>query len=189
MKHSERLSALTSGRTRLLSFVGAACLASGLAGFGASALAQAPSTVRIVLQSQLRILDPVLTVAYSTRNHGYLVYDTLFSMDAKSMPQPQMVDTFTVSPDKLTYSFTLRKIKFHDGTPVTSEDVIASLKRWSSRDQMGVRLFAALQEMKAVDAQTFTIKLKEPFGLVLETLAKQSSPVPFIMPPRQCAPA
>ena len=107
MKHSERISALISGRSRLLSFVGAACLGTGLAGFGAAAFAQAPSTVRIVLQSQLRILDPVLTVAYSTRNHGYLVYDTLFSLDAASRPQPQMVASWTVSPDKLAYAFTL----------------------------------------------------------------------------------
>jgi len=88
----------------------------------------------------------------------------------------------------MTYTFTLRPgLKFHDGMPVTSEDVIASLKRWQSRDQMGARLFTALQEMKAVDPGTFTIQLKSPFGLVLETLAKQSSPVPFIMPARIAA--
>jgi peptide/nickel transport system substrate-binding protein len=191
MQASERVPCAPVDATRpprWRAWLSAAGLALGAAVLSPGAIAQQPTTVKIVLQSQLRILDPVLTVAYSTRNHGYLIYDTLFSMDAKSVPQPQMVERYTVSADKMNYSFTLRPgLKFHDGTPVTSEDVIASLKRWQSRDQMGVRLFAALQEMKAVDPRTFTIQLKSPFGLVLETLAKQSSPVPFIMPARIAA--
>ena len=69
---------------------------------------QAQTTAKFVMHAPLRVLDPVLTTAYVTRNHGYLVYDTLFSMDASGHPQPQMVDTWTVSPDKLTYTFTLR---------------------------------------------------------------------------------
>ncbi|MCH3802116.1 ABC transporter substrate-binding protein, partial [Campylobacter jejuni] len=86
---------------------------------------------------------PVLTNAYITRNHGYLVYDTLFSLDAASRPQPQMVASWTVSPDKLTYAFTLRPgLKFHDGAPVTGEDVVASLARWAQRDPLGTRLAA-----------------------------------------------
>ena len=150
-----------------------------------SAQARDANTARIVLQTQLKILDPVTTPAYSTRNHGYLIYDTLFAMDANSNPQPQMVDTWKESPDKRTYTFTLRKgLKFHDGTPVTAEDAIASLQRWGQRDQMGGRMLAATDKMEAVDALTFVIKLKKPYGLMLDTLGKQGSPVPFIMPKR-----
>ena len=144
--------------------------------------AQGTGTIRVVLQTQLKILDPVLTPAYSTRNHGYLVYDTLFSMDEKSVPQPQMVESWTQSSDKLTYTFKLRKgLKFHDGNPVTSEDVIASLKRWSERDQMGARLMKSTAQLDAVDASTFRFKLNRPYGLLIETLSKQGSPVPFIL--------
>jgi peptide/nickel transport system substrate-binding protein len=165
--------------------LGLVALAAGLA-IASPAIAQGGTgTIKVVLQTQLKILDPVLTPAYSTRNHGYLIYDTLFSMDDKSVPQPQMVDTWTLSPDKLTYTFKLRPgLKFHDGTPVTGEDVIASLRRWSERDQMGARLMASTESLTSPDASTFVFKLKRPYGLTIETLGKQGSPVPFIMPKR-----
>ena len=83
------------------------------------------------------------------------------------------------------WTFTLRDgLEFHDGKPVTSEDVIASLMRWGKRDSVGQKLLAASEAMEAVDARTFRIKLKEPFSLVLESLGKPSSNVPFIMPKR-----
>ena len=172
-----------AGRARAC--LGVTALAAGLA-IASPAIAQGGTgTIKVVLQTQLKILDPVLTPAYSTRNHGYLIYDTLFAMDDKSVPQPQMVDTWTVSPDKLTYTFKLRAgQKFHDGTPVTSEDVIASLRRWSERDQMGARLMASTETLTSPEPSTFVFKLKRPYGLTIETLGKQGSPVPFIMPKR-----
>ncbi len=51
---------------------------------------------------------PIWTTAYITRNHGYMVFDSLFALDAEYAPHPQMVGDYHVSPDKLTYSFTLR---------------------------------------------------------------------------------
>jgi peptide/nickel transport system substrate-binding protein len=145
-------------------------------------------TVKVVMHAPLRVLDPIFTNAYITRNHGYLVFDTLFSLDSEGKPQPQMVNTFKLSPDKLTYTFTLRPgLKFHDGSPVTSDDVIASLQRWAARDALGTRLMAVTEKMAAVDANTFTLQLKKPYGLVLDSLAKPGSPVPFIMPKRLAA--
>ena len=93
-------------------------------------------------------------------------------MDEKLAPRPQMVDKWTVSDDKLTYTFTLRDgLEWHDGAPVTSEDCIASIKRWGAKDSMGQALLARVAEMKPVDARTFTMVLKEPYGLVLQSLA------------------
>ena len=161
-------------------------IAAALAAMAWTAAAQAePATAKVVLHAPLRILDPVLTNAYITRNHGYLIYDTLFAIDTQGRPQPQMVDRWTVSDDKLSYTFTLRPgLKFHDGTAVTGEDVVASLARWEQRDPMGKRLAAATQTMDSPSADSFRIVLKQPFGLVLETLGKPGSPVPFIMPKR-----
>lgn len=147
--------------------------------------AQAESVLRVIPHADLKNLDPIWTTAYISRNHGYLIYDTLFAMNEKFEPQPQMVDSFEVSDDKLTWTFKLREgLKFHDGADVTSEDVIASLKRWGARDGMGQQLMGAMGEMTAVDASTFQFKLKEPYGLVLESIGKISSNVPFIMPKR-----
>ncbi|MCI0525861.1 MAG: ABC transporter substrate-binding protein, partial [Nitrospira sp.] len=102
--------------------------------------------------------------------------------------QPQMVDTWQVNPDGLQYTFTLREgLKFHDGQPVTAEDVVVSLKRWGQRDTLGKLLMKFTARLEVVDAKTFRLELKEPFGLVLDALAKPSSNVPVIMPARIAA--
>ena len=141
--------------------------------------------LKFIPQADLRILDPITTTAYITRNHGYMVYDTLFATDANFRVQPQMVDKYEVSADNLTYTFTLRDgLKFHDGQPVRSADCIASIERWAKRDALGQKLAEATESWKAVSDKTFTLKLKRPFSLVLDALAKPSSNVPFIMPER-----
>src|SRR5688500_19284534 len=77
--------------------------------------------LKFIPQADLRMLDPISTTAYITRNHGYMVYDTLFAMDEKFQVRPQMVDKHEISKDQLTYTFTLRDgLKFHDGQPVRS---------------------------------------------------------------------
>ena len=142
-------------------------------------------TLKVVMHSDVKILDPIWTTAYIVRNHGYMIYDTLFSVDSKLAVQPQMVESWKVSDDKLVYTFTLRDgLKFHDGQPVTAEDCVVSLRRWAARDAMGQKLMDFTSELKAVDARTFTLALKAPYGLVLESLGKPSSLVPFIMPKR-----
>lgn len=150
---------------------------------GSPALAQT-KTIRAVMHSDLRVLDPGLTTAYITRDHGYMVYDTLLAMDEHFKIQPQMA-SYKVSDDKMTYTFTLRDgLKWHDGTPVTAEDCVASLKRWGKADGMGQKLMDFTASIEAPDAKTIVLKLKEPYGLVLESIGKPSSLVPFMMPKR-----
>src|ERR1700675_229874 len=151
---------------------------------GADALAQ-KNVLKFIPQADLRILDPIATTAYITRNHGYMVYDTLFAMDDKFQVKPQMVDKYELSKDRLTYTFTLRDgLKFHDGQAVRSADCIASVERWAKRDALGQKMAEVTDSWKAVDDKTFTLRLKKPFPLALEALAKPSSNVPFIMPER-----
>src|SRR5499433_3064300 len=126
-------------------------------------------TVRAVLHGDLKIFDPIWTTANMTGNHGLLIYDTLFGMDDKRVPRPQMVDTWGVSDDKLTYTFTLRDgLKFHDGQAVTSADVVASVRRWAARDGAAQHMFKRVADTPVKDDKTFAIVLKEPYGLVLE---------------------
>ncbi|MFZ4288688.1 ABC transporter substrate-binding protein [Variovorax sp. HJSM1_2] len=150
--------------------------------------AQDNKTLRVVPHANITILDPIWTTAFVTRNHGYMIYDTLFGTDLAGKVKPQMVDKWSVSKDNLSWTFTLRDgLEFHDGKPVTSEDVIASLKRWASRDAFGGVLAASVESYTATDAKTFVIKLNKPFGVMLEALGKPSSNVPFIMPARIAA--
>jgi peptide/nickel transport system substrate-binding protein len=143
------------------------------------------TTLRFIPQADLRSIDPIWTTAYVTRNFGYLVFDTLFSLDKNFKPQPQMVDRWTVSDDKLTYSFILRDgLKWHDGQPVRAADCVASIERWGKRDTLGQKLMDAVGEIRVVDDKSFTISLKSPFPLILDALGKLSSNVPFMMPER-----
>src|ERR1700736_6123908 len=144
----------------------------------------AGKTITAVMHSDLRVIDPGFTTAYITRDHGYMVYDTLLATDSNFKIQPQMAD-WKVSDDKLTYTFTLRDgLKWHDGAPVTAEDCVASLKRWGRSDNMGQKLMDFTASIEATDAKTITLKLKEPYGLVLDSIGKPSSYVPFMMPKR-----
>ena len=71
--------------------------------------------LRVVPHSNLGILDPIWTTQFMARNHGYMIYDTLFGTDEKNRVQPQMVDKWTVSPDQRLWTFTLRPgLEFHD---------------------------------------------------------------------------
>jgi peptide/nickel transport system substrate-binding protein len=150
-----------------------------------TALAQAQTTLRVVMHSDLKIVDPIWTTAYITRNHGYMIYDTLFSMDEKGEIKPQMVEKYDEAADKKTYTFTLRDgLLWHDGKPVTAEDCVASIKRWGAKDALGQKLMTFVDSMTADSDKVFTIKLKDPTGLLIFGLGKPSSVVPFMMPKR-----
>jgi peptide/nickel transport system substrate-binding protein len=145
-------------------------------------------TMRFVAQADLKVLDPIWTTGYITRNHGYLVYDTLFGTDEALQIKPQMVDHSTVSADGMTYTFTLRNgLRWHDGQPVRSEDCVESLKRWGKKDRFGQLLMAHTGRIVPVDQKTFTLELAERFGPVLDALGKPSGNVPFMMPARIAA--
>jgi peptide/nickel transport system substrate-binding protein len=149
------------------------------------ARAQSGKTIRAVMHAPLRATDPEINIAWTGRNHGLNIYDTLFATDSKFQIKPQMVETYEVSADGLTYTFHLRSgLKFHDGAAVTSADVIPSLQRWARRDTMAGRMMSYVAEFKAVDQRTFQMVMKAPYGLVLQTLGKPSSIIPFILPAR-----
>ena len=164
--------------------IGAISAASAVMGAFTPMAAAQTTTLRVVPQASLTVLDPVFTTAYVTRNHGYMIYDTLFGTDAKGEIKPQMVDKWSASADQMTWTFTLRDgLQFHDGTPVTSDDVIASILRWSSRDAMGVAWNGAFSKFEVVDAKTFRVVYRHPFGQTLEAFGKAGGPC-FIMPKR-----
>ncbi|MBN9088957.1 MAG: ABC transporter substrate-binding protein [Reyranella sp.] len=150
--------------------------------------ARAAKGMTVVWESEVTILDPHFTTAAITRTFGLHVFDMLFAMNEKSEMRPQMVDSWQVSADKLTWTFALRDgLKFHDGAPVTAADVIASLKRWSVRDPLGKMLMADTATLEAKDPRTFEFVLKQPFPLMLEVLGKPNAPLPVIMPARIAA--
>ena len=169
---------LKLGRRLACALVAAAALAAPVA-------AQAQTTLKVALHSDLKIIDPIWTTALITTHHGNMIYDTLFAVDDKLETKPQMVDKWMVSPDKLTYTFTLRDgLEWHDGAPVTAEDCVASIRRWAAKDSMGQKLMGVVSDLSAPDAKTIKMVLKQPYGLVIESLGKSAANVPFMMPKR-----
>ncbi|MEY3075535.1 MAG: hypothetical protein RJB25_1178, partial [Bacteroidota bacterium] len=147
----------------------AALIVGGWLGSG-PALAQ-DKVLRAVMHADVRTLDPFWTTQTIAGIHGLMVYDTLFSSDINLDPKPQMVDTWTVSNDRKIYTFKLRDgLKFHDGTAVTSKDVVASMNRWAKRVGAGKQLMGFTASLVARDAKTFVWTLTEPYGLLIDIL-------------------
>jgi peptide/nickel transport system substrate-binding protein len=152
------------------------------------ARSQAAPPIRVVMNTELQVLDPIVTNANVTRAFGYMVFDTLIAMDEAGEYRPQMLESWRASEDRLTWTFTLRPgLEWHDGRPVTAEDCVASLKRWGRRDGMGTRLMAATRALRVVDQRTFVLELSRPFGFVIEAIGKPAAQVPFMMPARLAA--
>ncbi|MDI3309161.1 MAG: ABC transporter substrate-binding protein, partial [Acetobacteraceae bacterium] len=157
------------------------------AGLARPALAQPANgkVLKFIPQADVAVVDPIITTAYVTRHHGYLIYDTLYGVDADFKPQPQMAEGHSVEDGGKRVTITLRPgLKFHDGEPVRAKDAVASIKRWGQRDAMGQALLAVTDELMAEDDRRLTFRLKRPFALLFDALAKPSSPCCFIMPER-----
>jgi peptide/nickel transport system substrate-binding protein len=148
------------------------------------ALSAQAKPVTFIPQSDLALLDPC-GMAVVTRNHAFLVFDTLFGLDRNYQPQPQMLDSYGSDNGYRTWRLKLRDgLKFHDGEPVRAQDVVASLRRWAKLDTFGKTLFTVVDEFSATDDRTAVFRLSQPFPHLPDALAKLSVPVPFILPER-----
>lgn len=154
---------------------------------GALFAQEAENVITAVMHSPLRVLDPIITTAHITRDHGYMIYDVLTAVDEDFKPQPQMA-SWEISDDNLVYTFTLRDgLTFHDGAAVTGTDVVASLKRWGERDSGGQLIFDVTESLETPDEKTIVWKLSKPFPPLMDVISKQSAVPPFIMPARVAA--
>jgi peptide/nickel transport system substrate-binding protein len=141
--------------------------------------------LRFIPQSDVTALDPVWTSVYVTRNHAYLVFDTLYGQDDAFRVQPQMVAGATTDQDGKLWRLTLRDgLLFHDGTPVLARDCVASIRRWARRDAFGSTLMGATDELSAPDDKTIQFRLKAPFPLLPDALGKVGINMLPMMPER-----
>ncbi len=169
-------------RRSLLQLAAATTATSALPRFAIAQSASA-TTLKFVPQANLTSLDPIWTTASVTENHAYAVYDTLFAVNSKLEPKPQMAEGYTVSDDRRTYLIKLRDgLKFHNGEPVRAQDCAPSLARWSARDTLGQTLAKFVDSWGVQDDRTLKIVLKSPFPLLIDALAKPAANEPFIMP-------
>ncbi|WP_426956379.1 ABC transporter substrate-binding protein [Muricoccus radiodurans] len=170
--------------TRRTLLAGSAVLAT--APLAQPAFSQVESRVlRFIPQADVTILDPMNTTATPTRNHGHMVWDTLYGLDGAMQPSPQLAAGHVVEDDGRRWTFTLRDgPTFHDGEPVRARDAVASVRKWMLRDTLGQTLSERLDEIRALDDRRFEMRLKRPFGPMLDGLAKTASYPCFVYPER-----
>jgi peptide/nickel transport system substrate-binding protein len=172
----------TTRRGVLAGGLAAAAMTSAPAIIKAKAQPSAARTLKAVMHADLRVLDPIWTTANISAYHGAMLYDTLFGLDDKFTPQPQMVSRWGVSDDKLTYTFELRDgLKFSDGAAVTAADCVASVRRWAARSGGGQTMMKRVKDTPVVDDKTFRIVLNEPYGLVIDSLSTISTSLCYMM--------
>lgn len=170
-----------TGRRSLLA-AGAGVLAAPVA------QTQPARVLRFVPRNDLDITDPVWTSTYVTRNHGYLVYDTLYGLDEGFRARPQMVEGHVTDDDGRAWNLALREgLLFHDAVPVLARDCVASIRRWAQRDPFGAALMAATAELSAPSDRVIRFRLHRPFPMLPDALGKAPSYMPCIMPERLAA--
>jgi peptide/nickel transport system substrate-binding protein len=164
---------------------GGSALAAGCGPTKTGGAAAGPKVLRMIHTQNLASLDPIWTTAAATKDYGFLTFDQLLAVDLNYKPQPQMAEGWEVDKDGRAYVFTLREgLKFHDGVPVRSQDCIPSIKRWGARDGFGQLMMRFVDDFEVIDDRKFRIKLKRPFLMLPDALAKSGASECFIMPER-----
>ncbi len=160
-------------------------LGASAAALAAPGIARAASVLKFIPQADITILDPVWTTAYVTRNHGFLVFDTLYGTDATFNASPQMVEGHVVDNGGRQWTMKLRDgLKWHDGAKVLARDCVASIRRWGARDAFGATVLQFADEIAAADDRTIRFRLKQPFPLLPTALGKAASNSCPMMPER-----
>ena len=142
------------------------------------------SVLRMVPQSDLGSIDPHWSSDGVARNHGFLIYDTLYGLSLDLSPSPQMAAGAVEEDDGRVVTITLREgLLFHDGEPVRATDCVASILRWSKRNPFGQKLASVIDELSAVDDHRLRFRLRRRFPMLINALAVTTQP-PVIMPER-----
>jgi peptide/nickel transport system substrate-binding protein len=146
------------------------------------------SVLKYVPGGDLPSVDPILVPSFETRSHGFMVFDTLYGQagaDQGFASKPQMVAGHAIDDDGKTWTLTLRDgLMFHDGTKVLARDCVASIRRWSVRDQFGQTLMQRTDSLTAPDDRTIVFRLRKPFILLPDALGKFGINMCAMMPAR-----
>lgn len=129
-------------------------------------------TLTVAYPSEPDTLDWMATGATPTRDIAWHIFEPLLALDNDYQVQPMIAEDFTVSDDETLYTITLRDgVKFHDGSDVTVEDVIASLDRWRTISSVGKESDRFIESVTKVDDKTIEIQLSEVYNAFLSDMA------------------
>ena len=144
--------------------------------------------LRFVPRSPLALLDPVWTTETATRAFALQIFESLYSVDEKLNPHPQMAAGHTIEDGGKRWSIRLRDgLRFHDNEPVLARDCVTSINRWMKRDAVGKTLALRIDALEAPDDRTIVFRLKKPFPQLPFALGKAQPNVLPMMPARLAA--
>jgi peptide/nickel transport system substrate-binding protein len=136
-----------------------------VAGHAQAAAPVRGGTLVIAIDGDPPTVNPDVTTSVPDVSVGSLIYDALTRLDENFQVIPNLASSWTVSPDQLTYTFTLVQATWHDGTPFTARDVKFSLENVSAK--FGAKFAAAAAHIDTIttpDDRTVVVRLKSPFG-------------------------
>ena len=132
-----------------------------------------PVTITMARNADMLTFDPAATEDDPSIFVELQVYDRLVKLAASNTGvEPELATAWTVAPDGLTATFTLRPgVKFSDGSPLTAEDVVFSLTRAIDQKGSWGFLFSPVKSVTKVDDKTVRLNMSEPFAPLLPALS------------------
>ena len=118
-------------------------------------------------------LDPHATTALRAARYLAMMHDNLLNRDFDGSFKPALAESYTISPDGLTYTFKLRTgVKFHSGKAFSSADVKYTFERWLKNEKSPTRYtIQPITSVEAPDPQTVVLKLDKPYNILLDQVA------------------
>jgi peptide/nickel transport system substrate-binding protein len=162
-----RRAGMLVGGSALASFLGAVLPAGAGAGqpVGAAAQPRKGGSLKVAIFGEAPSLDPMFTTATITKNLASQMFEGLLSNDLKLRPQPDLAESYEMSRDGKTATFKLRKgVTFHNGKEMTSADIVASLRRFTTLANRGKVIAGRMDDIKARDKHTVVMTFKQPTG-------------------------
>ena len=147
------------------------------------ALAQAETptpggTAIVVLGSDPEHLNAGISTGYPIGAVGASLYSALVYLDRDGVPQGELAESWSVSDDDLVYTFRLRPASFHDGTPLTSADVVFSMEEVLAPNHgRFLNAYRNIASLSAPDDATVVIELERPYAPLINLLTVFDAPV------------
>jgi peptide/nickel transport system substrate-binding protein len=182
---------------KVLAMLAAACTLTISASFVASAADK--TDLVIAVDEDVDTLHPTDFSTNTELNVLNQIYDTLMYMnpDGQHDPEPRVAESYEISEDGLDYTFHLRDdVTFHDGTPVTAEDVVFSIELYKDSEYQGSQI-SMLSSVEAIDDTTVVCHLDSPYAPFLAGILSpnicskayyESDPDAFVTNPIGCGP-
>lgn len=150
----------------------------GLFGAVAEAAPKSGGTLTWIVTPEPASVIPLTTTAGGNAEIGPKIVEGLLSYDNDLNPKPQLATAWAVSPDGLSYTFTLRQgVKWHDGKDFTSADVAFSILTLKQVHPRGRGTFANVVEVRTPDPYTAVVVLSKPAPYLITALAGAESPI------------